>query len=225
MLDLHEPPRPPTSPPGGQSHVRALERGLVTITGQRKRERTRARLLWATALVLEAQGYDRARVADIAAAAGVSAGAFYVYFIDREDAARQFLVGFVEHVFATEVFAPSGGIRTLRQAILAELAFARANRGLLRALGQAVETSPDLGRRMAQRAAAWVRQAMASLGRTAEGDCDLGLQAALEAMICGAQRRLAEQRVTEAELKGLAEAMTQVWCAALAGPAVPCRLN
>jgi AcrR family transcriptional regulator len=209
MLDILEPPRPSVPASPGLSHVKALERGLPTASGQRKRDRTRARLLWATAQVLEAHGYDRTRVADVSAVAGVSSGAFYFYFVDRDDAARQLLNQFVEHLFAMEVPGPVTGPQALRRAIVDQLALAKANRGLLRALYQAMETTPALGELLASRCADWVGQANALAA--GPGDLDPSLQAALESMVCGAQRRVALQRVSEVELQGLAGAMTRIW--------------
>lgn len=218
MLDHCEPPRRSAPTSVNLSHVKALERGLLTITGLRKRDRTRARLLWATGRVLEDRGYDRTRVADIAAVAGVSASAFYPYFIDREDAARQFFLQFVEQMFVTEDGLAAGGTSALRQAILGELAFARANRGLLRAMSQALETEPALGSLLAQRRANWVRLVDAGLDMTCEVAVASvkfvpGLRDALDAMVCGAQRRMVDRRVTEVEMKTLAAAMAQIWCA------------
>lgn len=218
MLNQYELRRPPAFSSINLSHVKALEQGLLASAGWRKRDRTRARLLWATAKVLEDRGYDRTRVADIAAVAGLSAGAFYSYFADREDAARQFLLQFVEQMFATEDLLPTAGPGALRQAILVELAFARANRGLLRAMAQAVEVEPALGHLLARRRAEWVRLVDESLQEscavTAQAaDGAPSLRDALDAMICGAQRRMADQRITEVEMRSLAAAMAQIWCA------------
>lgn len=223
MLQLLEPQRPPAPLSLGPSYVKRLERDLLALVGRRKRDRTRARLFWATALVLDNASYDQARVADIAAAAGVSPGGFYVYFIDREDAAHQVLNRFVEHLFSLDGLPPATGRRALRQAIAGQLVLAKANAGLLRALSQAMAASPGLGDLLTRRCAAWVQQA--NLLAALPDELDRSAQAALEALMDGAQRRLALRRVSEVELQGLAEAMTHIWCARLGADAAPERLN
>lgn len=50
-----------------------------------KARRTRATILSAAAELFAAQGYQRTTVADVAAAAGVSLGTVYQYFLDRRD--------------------------------------------------------------------------------------------------------------------------------------------
>lgn len=223
MLQLLEPQRPPAPLSLDPSYVKGLERDLLALGGRRKRDRTRARLFWATALVLDNASYDQARVADIAAAAGVSAGAFYVYFVDRGDAAHQVLNRFIEHLFSLDGFPPATGREALRKAIADQLVLAKANAGLIRALSQAMAASPGLGDLLARRCAAWVRRA--NLLAAGPDDLESNVQAAHEALMDGALRRLALRRVSEVELQGLAEAMTHIWCARLGADAAPERLN
>ncbi|HEX5378429.1 MAG TPA: TetR family transcriptional regulator, partial [Phenylobacterium sp.] len=128
------------------SHVEALRRGLSVDPPARKRDRTRARLLVATAEVLAEKGFERLRIADVAAAADISPAAFYAYFTDRGDAAQRVLTRFVDRLYALEGADQRalGGPEALRRLITAQLAVAHADGGLLRALGQAVDVTPTL---------------------------------------------------------------------------------
>src|SRR5438128_12680436 len=51
---------------------------------ERRRERTRQELLAAATRVLAEKGVDRTKITDIAAAADLGAGTFYVHFPDKE---------------------------------------------------------------------------------------------------------------------------------------------
>src|SRR5215831_17548458 len=51
---------------------------------ERRRERTRRELLGAATRVLAAKGLDRTKIADIAAAADIGVGTFYLHFPDKE---------------------------------------------------------------------------------------------------------------------------------------------
>lgn len=196
------------------SHVRLLRRRMEAAQPQRKRDRTRARLLWATAQVIAEKGLDRLRAPDIAAAAGVSVGAFYVYFIDRDDAARQVLTAFVERLFAPGDPAPLAGVVALQDMIAGQLALARANGALLRAL----ETAPVLEKRLAQRRADWIGHMTALLSGGSPEDTshlERGMAGALDAMLCGALRRLSMPDASHGELERLARSMAAIWAAAV----------
>lgn len=62
--------------------------------------RTRARLLEAAREVFEQRGYAGTRMADIAAAAGVSHGTTYTWFADKESVLRALVDDIVAEVFA-----------------------------------------------------------------------------------------------------------------------------
>jgi AcrR family transcriptional regulator len=67
----------------------------------RKRgQNTRARLVKAAVRVFERDGFLNARVADIAAAAGVAHGSFYTYFNSKEDVFREIVDEVVNDVYA-----------------------------------------------------------------------------------------------------------------------------
>jgi AcrR family transcriptional regulator len=67
---------------------------------RRRGMRTRAHLVKAAQKVFERDGYLDARVADIAAAAGVAHGSFYTYFDSKEDVFRELAEAVVKEVYA-----------------------------------------------------------------------------------------------------------------------------
>src|ERR1700722_7708853 len=90
---------------------------------------TRARLLRAAADVFAARGYDGTRVADIAAAAGVSNGALYAHFASKAD----LLVA---------------ALRTHGRRVLADMFAADPSRSitdLLLVIGRSLPRRPDAG--------------------------------------------------------------------------------
>lgn len=64
-------------------------------------KRTRAQLLAAAQRVFERDGYLDARVADIAAEAGVSHGSFYTYFTSKNDVFRAVMQSALDNVYAS----------------------------------------------------------------------------------------------------------------------------
>lgn len=86
-------------------------------TPRRQRgKRTRAALVDAAQLVFERDGYLDARVADIAAAAGVAHGSFYTYFDSKEDVFRELVEAAILEVAAAidareDGLAPADRIR------------------------------------------------------------------------------------------------------------------
>ncbi len=134
---------------GGESAIPPAE-GFGTVLGRRaaapglrKTERTRLRLLAATAERLEAGDEQAAlRVSDIAAAAGLAHGTFYRYFPDRPAAVEALLGDFALHLRDSMAGARDGAPGSeerVRAATLAYLRQFRANLGLMRCL-------MDLGR-------------------------------------------------------------------------------
>jgi AcrR family transcriptional regulator len=110
----------------------------------RKTERTRLRLLAATAARLEA-GEERSdlRVSDIATEAGVAHGTFYRYFPDRRAAVEALVADFTdflgERLGLVRDGAPASPER-VRAATLAYVRLFRANVGLMRCL---MDPGPD----------------------------------------------------------------------------------
>jgi AcrR family transcriptional regulator len=77
---------------------------------QKKREHTHRELLAAACRVLAEKGYHRARVADIATAAGVSVGTFYLYYPTKEALLRE-LAEEVVRALKAEVDAVTQSVR------------------------------------------------------------------------------------------------------------------
>jgi TetR/AcrR family transcriptional regulator, ethionamide resistance regulator len=117
--------------------------------GLRKGERTRLRLLAATAAILQEEFVHTLRIGDICAAAGVSPGTFYLYFDDKVAITTAMLKGFAQHVFDC-LDAAARGANDFEASVQATtLAYVRAfelNRGLFRALMQMTEESASIER-------------------------------------------------------------------------------
>lgn len=64
-----------------------------------KAERTRSQILTAARTVFERDGYVTARIADIAAEAGVSYGTFYTYFPGKDDVFRELAYTVVDELY------------------------------------------------------------------------------------------------------------------------------
>lgn len=106
--------------------------------GLRKTERTRLRLLAATAAALEAEQEPAAlRVADITEGASLAHGTFYRYFPDRAEAVEALVGEFArflrEQLGTVQEGAPASRAR-VRAATLVYLRLFRANAGLMRCL-------------------------------------------------------------------------------------------
>ncbi len=117
---------------------------LASGPGIRKGERTRLRLLSATAQLLQEQFVHTVRVGDICATAGVAPGTFYQYFSDKLDVTTAMLAGFVHHLFAHLGKAAEGAEGLAASVHATTLAYVREfemNRGLFRALMQMTEES------------------------------------------------------------------------------------
>ena len=112
--------------------------------GLRKGERTRLRLLAATAALLQDEFVHTLRIGDICHSAGVSPGTFYLYFDDKMEVTVAMLTGFAQHVF-DHLDSTARTAADLQDSIHATtLAYVREfamNRGLFRALMQMTEAS------------------------------------------------------------------------------------
>lgn len=120
------------------SHRDRLVRAARNPVRRRKREVTRSRLLAATAKMLSAHGYFGLRVADIAAAAGLSTAAFHVYFTGREEAAREVLSGLLGRLYIADLEEGARSGRSFTAMIRRHLEAVQADAPLVRALSQAV---------------------------------------------------------------------------------------
>ena len=110
----------------------------AAVAGRRKSERTRLKLLAATAALLDAAGDPAAlRVADIADRAGVAHGTFYRYFADRAAAVEVVAAAFCDFLrtrLASGRGGEDAGADRARAATAAYVRAFRANAGLMRCL-------------------------------------------------------------------------------------------
>lgn len=111
-----------------------------------KSKRRRAELLAAAQLVFEREGYFDTRVADIAAAAGVSHGTFYTYFDSKDDVLHTLIDGVSDELFAA-ASAPSDGasspLAVLEHGIRTFMHVYRDRADMLRVLDQATASSEE----------------------------------------------------------------------------------
>lgn len=142
-----------TAERGASSYLHTLNWNAEHADAPRKRQRTRARLLAATARVMAARGYVDFRMCDIAAEAGMSNGAFYVYFADREEAAREVLSGLVRRLYQFERVQSQDddGVRLIAR----HLEALQGDAPLVGALCQAVLLDDVLARLHAAAIACW----------------------------------------------------------------------
>ena len=82
---------------------------------QTKSERTRQRILDAAAQVFKEQSYANARLADIAALAGMKTGSLYCHFASREELVAEILRLGIEISWAHVRRAVDAGMNSSRQ--------------------------------------------------------------------------------------------------------------
>ena len=137
--------RPETCEPaaeiGGLSYATAL---VAQAADQSKGERSRAQLLRAVCELLDAHSPQDLTIAAICGRAGLSTGAFYVYFSDRRLLVDELLTGFVG--FAQVAMRAASRDRPqdpVRAATRAYVTLFRENRGLMRCLVHHLEGFPE----------------------------------------------------------------------------------
>ena len=142
--------------------------------GLRKGERTRLRLLAATADLLQTTFFHALRVTDICSAAQVSQGTFYLYFSDRADIVTRLLTDFAAMVFDTLDAASDrdDAYDAVHAPTLAYVHIFRANRGLVRCLTQLTEESTAFEQIYRQLNAGWNRRAARAIAALGDGTQD-----------------------------------------------------
>lgn len=138
--------RKPRAPLEANSYVGSLAAIAQEAASSRKGERTRKKIELATAKVLAERGYHDMRVIDITGEAGISDGAFYVYFKDKREATLSVLHGFVVFMAgdARELdgSAPTA-FEAIRRANRKWIEIGRANAGLMRCILQVGDTDKE----------------------------------------------------------------------------------
>jgi len=217
--------------PGARRAVPAMRLGPVVLAGLQAVEepedlsptgaRTRAGLLEAAHDVLVARGYHGTRVDDIAAAAGVSHGAFYRYFDNKEQVVRLLAVQAMQTVAAAFADMPdlatngAASSTALRQWLRRYNATQSAETAMIRVWVDASAEDPTL-RRESAAALDWGRRRLRHL-LVPRGFGDLDTEALLLVVLLdafGAQGRSLEvveaaAHVIERGLLGRGEVATR----------------
>lgn len=113
-----------------------------------KGERTRQHLLAAGRTVLEQHGYHGLKVTDVAKAAGVSAGVFYIYFKDKDALSLAVFAQLVEEAVST-IFAgpvPDEPFAAILDANRRYIGLILDGGGLMRAITQMLDQLPEARR-------------------------------------------------------------------------------
>lgn len=204
------------------SFLGVLERRYATAAPHRKGHRTRERLRIGAARALAERGYDRLRVTDIAASAGVSAPDFYVHYRNKTDAALRVLRPFVGLAFRGDpgvpCLDPADG---LRRAFARLFTVFRDNSGLVRCLDQLGDEVPRFSALVESRGRRWHERVARDVLRSnldGEGPVRIppDVAVALASMTAGMARRIArDPDMTQAQLAGLADGMSEIWLCSL----------
>jgi AcrR family transcriptional regulator len=186
-------------------------------------QRTRAALVRAAAQVFERDGFLDARVADIAAAAGVASGTFYSYFDSKEAIFREVADELVEELYQQSHVGDLVGADPRARIAAANRryveAFAR-HAGLYAVVVQVASLNPAFRQHRQRSRLAFVERAARGLRHLQDaGRADRALDPGLiAAMLCGMVENFAEvrhllgQRFDDDEA---AEAMTEIWVRAI----------
>ena len=108
---------------------------------------TRRRLMKAAAQLYE-NGYANARITDITDAAGLSAGAFYRYFEDRQQLTRELLREMMDemYVFIRSPFDETQPIRSVLESTRKYFEFYEAHRALLGVVVELSQTDAEVAK-------------------------------------------------------------------------------
>jgi AcrR family transcriptional regulator len=155
------------------SHL-ALE--AERATGRRKGERTRRRIRAAAAELLEEQGYHGLRMGDVAQAAGLSQGAIYRYYDNKQKLTVELLTDFAEISLGQMMESAAEGnvYQRRRQATRAYVASFAANTGLMRCIRQLADEIEDFRQIWLEANARWysfaAEKLLASPGKRSSKD-------------------------------------------------------
>lgn len=197
------------------SHRDKLVRAAQNPARRRKREVTRSRLLAATAKMLSARGYFGLRVAEIAAAAGLSTAAFHVYFRGREEAAREVLSGLLGRLYIADLHDGARGPRTFTDMIRRHLEAIQADAPLVRALNQAVLVDGILAELSDHGLRLW-RARLDGILHGADGPCIDARPTpdAPDMIVAGMMQAAAASQLGQEDLSRLAAEIGRAWMAA-----------
>ncbi len=96
---------------------------------ERRKQRTRQRILDAARQVITAQGYDATGILDITDLADVSKGTFYLYFKDKEDLTKTLIIEGFESLrnLLDEVLGREAGLNNVAEALRVVYTYAENN--------------------------------------------------------------------------------------------------
>lgn len=165
------------------SYVRHLEQLAKDVDGKRKGERTRDRILAVTARLLNERGFRGLKHNDICEAAGIGVATFYPYFVDKFDACRAVLKGFIDFIPTADPFelrplhdaarASKDPYASIYFSTLGTIRLARENTGLFRCFLETVGETDELMQLWREFSHSWYlrsAQRMVQSGATDAGD-------------------------------------------------------
>lgn len=143
------------------SFVEVLHERLRETDGQRKGDRTKARLKVATIEALDELGYRDMKVVDICKRADVTAAVLYLYYDNKLSLVLDVLTEFLNEFFATAKTPRSNSLfEAIRLANLRWLRLARVNSGLMRCLLEASNDEPSFGKLYSEANHKWYQRSV-----------------------------------------------------------------
>lgn len=186
-------------------------------------QRTKDALVRAAARVFERDGFLDARIADIAAEAGVATGSFYTYFDAKEAIFREVVDELIDELYQQshvgDVAGPDPAARIAAANRLYVESFAR-HAALYAVVVQVASFNPEFrARRQKSRLAFVERAARGIRSMQATGQADRSLDPTLTAaMLCGMVENFAEVRHLLGQSfddEEAVAAMTDIWAKAI----------
>jgi len=213
----------PNARASSQSYLDTLADNVADAANRRKRSRTRARLVLGAAKVMSLTGYANLRIADIAQAAEVSPGAFYLYFPDRETVAHEVLDGLLGRLYGQRAAeqASETGLGPLADRVAELLAALQANTSLVRALHQATAINPAMARRADHAFTTWLSGLGSSNGAEALTSISPAAFEMRWIVVTGCVRRCLQRRMSKGEIDRLADQVGRACLAAEVRSTVP----
>ena len=191
-------------------------------------ERTRDALVQGARAVFERDGFIDARIADIAAEAGVATGSFYSYFATKEAALVAVMAEIQDEMLHPQVreaaSADGGPLASIEAANRAYLLSYRRNAKLMALMDQMFTINAEFKRLRLERARAFARRNAASIRRLQEqglADPTLDPMAAAYAMDAMVSRMASLVFVGghRMSFEALVQTLTRLWANALRIPA------
>tara|TARA_R110002094_G_scaffold123679_5_gene118282 strand:- start:10 stop:693 length:684 start_codon:yes stop_codon:yes gene_type:complete len=147
---------------------KVLEQQAKDDVTLKKGDRTRLRLMVATAKLLQDTFFHDLRITDICKQSGVSQGTFYLYFNDKMSVTTTTLSQFVHHIFQSLKEAGTNQ-NSLSDAVYATtLSYVKQfylNRGLLRCLMQMTEESTEFEKIYQSLNSTWNKRTASAIAR------------------------------------------------------------